>query len=215
MWDEVFLAGDYGDPLSVDDQRIATLYNDHVFIEIVGVCRGRSGLMAGPKRHLAPVRSIEYKTFDARSRLRGPRDLVCRMSHESGEIVHIRKKIVSSSGNEHHAVHHNGFHRLASILNGCFIIHKKRGWLSQRPVHHVGDASQRRVVGAAASGDANACDVRDQNLGDTLGIETGGAIALPLRIADAAGDSVAQGSCQRRVDLHQVGAGGAELIDLA
>jgi hypothetical protein len=60
----------------------------------------------------------------------------------------------------------------------------KKGRLSQRPERHVGETGQSRVVGAAASGDANAGDVRDQELGDRLGIETDDNITLPLRIAD-------------------------------
>src|SRR5271168_1488291 len=102
-----------------------------------------------------------------------------------------------------------------SYLERLFRNSPKKGRLSQRPERHVGEAGQRRVVGAAASGDANTGNIRDQELGDRLGIETGGNIALPLRIADAADDGGAQGSCQRRPDLHQVRAGGAELIDRA
>ena len=33
--DEVFLSSIYGTPLSIDDQRIAALYNDHVFVVFV------------------------------------------------------------------------------------------------------------------------------------------------------------------------------------
>src|SRR5271156_4319096 len=91
----------------------------------------------------------------------------------------------------------------------------KKRRLSQRPERHVGEAGQSRVVSAAASGDANAGDVRDQEQGDRLGIEIADNITLPLRIAGASGYGMAQASCQRRVDLRQVGAGGAELKDRA
>jgi hypothetical protein len=63
---------------------------------------------------------------------------------------------------------------------------KKR--LSQRPQRHVDQAGQSRTVGAAASGDADASDVRDQKLGDHFGVEASSDIAFPLRIANAGGN---------------------------
>jgi hypothetical protein len=67
--DEVFLPGIHWNALSVDDQGIATLHNDHVFFVIVSVCRGCRSFTAGPKRHLASACSIEYVTFDSWGRL--------------------------------------------------------------------------------------------------------------------------------------------------
>jgi hypothetical protein len=46
-------------------------------------------------------------------------------------------------------------------------------------------------------------------------VEASGDVAFPLRIANAGGDGSAQACCQRRVDLLEVGTGGAELIDRA
>jgi len=37
--DEVFLSSIYGNPLSIDDQGIAALYNDHVFVVFVDMFR--------------------------------------------------------------------------------------------------------------------------------------------------------------------------------
>jgi hypothetical protein len=86
--DEVFLAGLHWNPLPIDDQGIAAPHNDHVFVVIVHVCRGCRSFTAGPKCHLAPVCSVEDVTLNAWSRLIGPRDPVCRVLHEFGEIVH-------------------------------------------------------------------------------------------------------------------------------
>jgi hypothetical protein len=75
---------------------IAALHNDHVFVVIVSVCRRCCSFTASPKCHLAPVFSVEYVTLDARSRLIGLRDHVCRMFHEFGEIVHSCKTLSHS-----------------------------------------------------------------------------------------------------------------------
>jgi hypothetical protein len=66
------------------------------------------------------------------------------------------------------------------MLNDRSIFGQKKG-LSQRPQRHIGQAGQSRTVGAAASGDADASDVRDQKLGDRFGLEASGDIAFPLR----------------------------------
>jgi hypothetical protein len=96
--DEVFLPGIHWNALSVDDQGIATLHNDHVFVVIVSVCRGCRSFTAGPKRHLASACSIEYVTFDSWGRLIGFRDPVCRISHELGEIVHSYETVLHFQG---------------------------------------------------------------------------------------------------------------------
>jgi hypothetical protein len=73
--------------------------------------------------------------------------------------------------------------------------------------------STSHAVGAAAPGDADAGDVRDQKLGDRLRFEIGRHVTVPLRVADTGSDRVAQGFGQRRVDLGEIGAGNAELTD--
>jgi len=87
-WDEVFLPGSHGNPFAMNDQGIATLHHDHVFVVIVGVWRGFSGLTAGPESHLASVCTVEDKTLNAWSRLTGLRDLVGGMLHEFWKIYH-------------------------------------------------------------------------------------------------------------------------------
>jgi len=87
-WDEVFLPGSHGNPFAMNDQGIATLHHDHVFVVIVGVWRGFSGLTAGPKSHLASIRTVENKTLYVWSRLTRLRDLVGWMLHEFWKIDH-------------------------------------------------------------------------------------------------------------------------------
>ena len=94
--DEVFLPGIHWNPLSIDDQGIAALDNDHVLVVIVGVCRGYCSFTACPKCHLAPVRSVEDITLHAWSRLIRPGDPVCRMFHEFREIVHVANIVALS-----------------------------------------------------------------------------------------------------------------------
>jgi len=86
--DDVFFPGPDRNSLAIDDQGIAALHNDHVFVVIVGVGRGCGGLRAAPKRHLASVRSVEDKTLNAWSRLIGFRDFVGGMLHEFWKIFH-------------------------------------------------------------------------------------------------------------------------------
>jgi hypothetical protein len=86
--DEIFFSGPDRNPLTIDDQGVTALHNDHVFVVIVGVGSGCSGLTAGPKCHLASICSIEDKALYAWSRLIGLRDLIGGMPHELGKIFH-------------------------------------------------------------------------------------------------------------------------------
>ena len=85
--------------------------------------------------------------------------------------------------------------------------------LAQRLERYVGEAGQSRAVGAAAPGDADARDVRDQKLGGRLRVEIGRHVTVPLRVADTGGDRIAQGLGQWPVDLGEIAAGNAELTD--
>ena len=75
--------------LSVDDHRIAALHNDHVFVKVVDMFRRRGVLAACPERHLAPIASIKYVTFDARRRLIRLGNPVGWMFHEFREVIHV------------------------------------------------------------------------------------------------------------------------------
>jgi hypothetical protein len=63
----------------------------------MGAGCGCRSFMASPKCHLAPVCSVEDVTLNARSRLIGPLDTICRIFHEFGKIVH-GCKTLSHSG---------------------------------------------------------------------------------------------------------------------
>lgn len=63
---------------------IAALHNEHVFVVLVGVRRRSCSFTAGPKRHLAPIYSVEDVTLNAGSCMAGRRNSVCRMFHEFG-----------------------------------------------------------------------------------------------------------------------------------
>src|SRR5258708_23453507 len=99
------------------------------------------------------------------------------------------------------------------MLNDQSINGQKRERLPQCSQRHIGQARQGRAVSTAAPGYPDASDVRDQKLGDRFGGEARGDITFPLRITNAAGNGSAQASCQQRVDLLEVGTGGAELIN--
>jgi hypothetical protein len=86
--DEVLLSSRQWNPLSVNDQGVAALNHDHVFIVIVDVRCGSRSFTAGPKRHLAPIRPIEYVTLDSWGGLIGLRNPVRWMFHELRKIVH-------------------------------------------------------------------------------------------------------------------------------
>src|SRR5258706_13134833 len=101
------------------------------------------------------------------------------------------------------------------MLNDHSVIGQKRERLPQCSQRHIGQARQGRAVSTAAPGYPDASDVRDQKLGDRFGGEASGDITFPLRITNAAGNGSAQASCQQRVDLLEVGTGGAELINRA
>src|ERR1019366_9649208 len=98
--DNVFLPTLYWNALSADDQGITPLHNQHVFVVVVGVCRGCRGFTAGPKRYLTSIRSIEYVTFDSWGRLIGFRDFVRGMPHEFAEIVHSHRTVLHFQGRQ-------------------------------------------------------------------------------------------------------------------
>jgi hypothetical protein len=61
----------------------------------VGMRRRRGRFLAGPERHLASVRSIEYVPFDSRrSLMMVLRNPICRVLHEFGKVVHWHRDIV-------------------------------------------------------------------------------------------------------------------------
>ena len=85
---EIFLARSHWYAFPIDDQCVASLHNNHVFVAIVGVRCGFSCVAAGPKRHLTAILSAKNITLYSRGRLMGPCYSVCRMFHELGKVVH-------------------------------------------------------------------------------------------------------------------------------
>src|SRR5262249_145523 len=86
--DDVFLPATYLHPLPIDDQRIATLHNYHVFVVIVYMFRGGRSLSTCPERHLSSVGSVEHITLHTRSGLTGSGNPVSGMPHEFRKVVH-------------------------------------------------------------------------------------------------------------------------------
>ena len=86
--DEIFLARSHWYAFPIDDQCVASLHNNHVFVVIMGVRCGFCSVAAGPKCHLTTIFSVKNITLNSSSRLMGPRYPVCRMFHELGKIVH-------------------------------------------------------------------------------------------------------------------------------
>ena len=68
-WNKMFLPRFYWNANSIDDQRIASLNHSPVLVIVMNLRRGRRGLVADPKRHLASVRPIVNVALHSRSRL--------------------------------------------------------------------------------------------------------------------------------------------------
>lgn len=86
--DEVFFSGFQGNPVSVEDQRVATLHNDHIFVVIVDMLRRGPCFRTRPERHLASIDPIEHVTLDTWSGLIGSGNPVRGTFHELREVVH-------------------------------------------------------------------------------------------------------------------------------
>jgi len=85
---QLFSSGIQRNVQSIDDEGIATLHDDHVLVELMRMRGRRRCLTAGPKRHLAPVRSVENVSFHSGCCIVRGRDPVCRVLHEHREIIH-------------------------------------------------------------------------------------------------------------------------------
>lgn len=85
---EIFLACIYRNALSLNEERVATLHDKHVFVIIVHMLAGNCVFSARPKRHLASVLPVENVTFNAGCRLSRTRNSVGRMLHELGKRMH-------------------------------------------------------------------------------------------------------------------------------
>jgi hypothetical protein len=88
--DEIFVAGVQRNALLIDNQGVASLHYNHVFVVVMSMRSRRRCLATRPKSHLAPVNSVEDVALDSQCRLIYCGDPVCRMLHELGEIIHGR-----------------------------------------------------------------------------------------------------------------------------
>src|ERR1035441_2444636 len=86
--DEVFVSGVQRNAPPLDNQGVASLHYDHVFVVVKRVRSGWRCLTARPKCHLATVGSVEDIALDSGCRLIRCGDPVCGMLHEFGAISH-------------------------------------------------------------------------------------------------------------------------------
>lgn len=85
---KIFLSSAQANPLPINDECVASLYDNHVFIEVVYVRAGVRSFSACPEGHLAPINAVKDVALNARCSLIGTRDPVRRMLHEVGEFAH-------------------------------------------------------------------------------------------------------------------------------
>ncbi len=71
-----------------NDQRVAALHDQHVFVVLMNVEFGRWVVLACPERHLAAFRPTEDIALDSQRRLIAFRDFIQRSLHEGGKVVH-------------------------------------------------------------------------------------------------------------------------------
>ena len=88
MRNQILLTSFDRDALSSNQQSVATLHHDHVFIEFMYVLGGSCGLAARPKCHLALIGSVEDVPFDTGSCLIRLSDSVRGILHELRKGVH-------------------------------------------------------------------------------------------------------------------------------
>lgn len=87
-WNEIFLSGLHLNLFSIDNQRIAALHNEHIFVVNVDMWRRCRSFTAGPIRHLASISAVEDITLNTWGRLTVSHDPVGGIFHEFGKIVH-------------------------------------------------------------------------------------------------------------------------------
>src|SRR5579864_3357461 len=89
---------DRGSPVA-DNQRVAALNDNHVFVEVVHMRRRGRGLGARPECHLAPIQSIKHIPFDTGSPLAANGDPVGGMLHEIRKLFHKVETFVQNKSN--------------------------------------------------------------------------------------------------------------------
>lgn len=87
-WNEVLFASTNGNSLFTDDQRVAALHDDHIFVVVVNVGSRTCRFVARPKSHLAFICPIKHIAFHAWRRLALFCDSVRSRTHELGKFIH-------------------------------------------------------------------------------------------------------------------------------
>jgi len=85
---KVLVASFDRDAPSINQQRIATLHNQHVLIEFMDMLSGRCGLSASPKCHLTLIGTVKNIPFNTGGCLTRPGDPVRGIPHELRKCVH-------------------------------------------------------------------------------------------------------------------------------
>jgi hypothetical protein len=89
--DEKFFASLDDYPLSPDQQGITALHYHQIFIEFMDMLLRAGSFRARPKRHLAPIGSVEHIPFDTGCGLISLSDPVGGIPHERGKCIHTRR----------------------------------------------------------------------------------------------------------------------------
>lgn len=87
--DKVFFSRLHWNSTSVDDQRIAALHDEHVFVEFMRVRLGGCRFPGGPESHLATFHAVEDIAFHSWGGLIVLRDLFAGLLHELRETIHV------------------------------------------------------------------------------------------------------------------------------
>jgi|GEM_PF-3776963 hypothetical protein len=86
--DYVLMSGSQSNSLIVNNQRVASLHHDHVFVIVVRMWHRHSVLSTRPKCHLCTVDSVKNIAFDSGSRLATSSDWIHVIFHEIWKCIH-------------------------------------------------------------------------------------------------------------------------------
>jgi hypothetical protein len=87
--DEILLPGFQRNPISINDQRVAALHDQHVFVEFMGVRLGCCSFLTGSESHLTTFYTVKNIALNSWCRLIAFRNSICRLLHELGEMIHV------------------------------------------------------------------------------------------------------------------------------
>ena len=95
-WNEVFVSRIYWNSLAVDDEGIAPLNNDHVFVVFMDMGCGFGCHSTRPICHLASISALVHITHNSRSGLTGGGNLNGRVLHEFRKFIHITAQYLTA-----------------------------------------------------------------------------------------------------------------------